>query len=71
MVLKNGSDGQNGRTKIDVVMNNGTSKSFVSRYHLVVDSFEIVDENDDGINEPGEYLIVKNIMVRNIGKQVP
>jgi hypothetical protein len=35
---------------------------------MVVDSFEVVDENNDGINEPGEHLIVKNIIVRNDGK---
>jgi hypothetical protein len=44
--------------------------SYVNRYFLFVESFEVVDENNDGINEPGEYLIVKNIIVRNNGKRV-
>lgn len=35
---------------------------------MVVKSFEVYDENHDGINEPGEYLIVKNIIVRNEGE---
>jgi len=49
-------------------MNDDPLMSYSSRYHLIVESFEVVDENNDGINEPGEYLIVKNISVRNDGK---
>jgi hypothetical protein len=30
-------------------------------------SFDVVDENDDGIFEPGEHLLVKNIRVQNTG----
>jgi hypothetical protein len=51
-------------------MNSETIMSYVNRYFLLVESFEVVDENNDGINEPGEYLIVKNIIVRNNGKRV-
>jgi hypothetical protein len=51
-------------------MDNEGVKSYVSRYQLVVDSFEVVDENSDGINEPGEYLFVRNIIIRNDGERV-
>jgi hypothetical protein len=33
----------------------------------VVKDFDVIDENNDGINEPGEHLIVRNIVVRNAG----
>ena len=29
--------------------------------------FDIIDENRDGINEPGEHILVHNIRVRNAG----
>ena len=29
--------------------------------------FDVIDENEDGINEPGEHIIVHNIRVRNAG----
>jgi hypothetical protein len=50
------------------VSDNGAEHSYLARYHLVVKSFEVFDENSDGVNEPGEYLIVKNIIVHNQGK---
>ncbi|KAK0708516.1 hypothetical protein B0H67DRAFT_590447 [Lasiosphaeris hirsuta] len=40
---------------------------YPSRYNLVVKEFEVTDENDDGINEPGEHLIISNIVVTNTG----
>lgn len=49
-------------------MGDGTTRSYPDRYRLVVDGFEVVDENNDGINEPGEHLIVENIIVRNHGE---
>jgi hypothetical protein len=36
-------------------------------YRLQVTKFDIIDENEDGINEPGEHLIVHNIRVKNHG----
>ena len=34
---------------------------------LKVVSFDVEDENQDGINEPGEHIIVKNLIVENVG----
>ena len=67
--LSAGPNGRNGTARINVEDSGGTTKSYVNRYHLVVKSFEVVDENKDGIYEPGEYLIVKNIIVHNQGMQ--
>jgi hypothetical protein len=36
-------------------------------FALQVTKFDIIDENQDGINEPGEHLLVHNIKVRNTG----
>jgi len=36
-------------------------------YCLQVTKFDIIDENEDGINEPGEHIHVHNIKVRNVG----
>jgi hypothetical protein len=41
--------------------------TYPSPYSLQVVKFDIIDENEDGINEPGEHLIVHNIRVRNAG----
>jgi hypothetical protein len=68
--LTAGRPGPNGNTDIEVVMENGSTRSYPDRYRLVVVGFDVVDENNDGINEPGEHLIVKNIIVRNQGKQI-
>jgi len=67
--LSAGPNGRNGSARINVEDSAGTAKSYANRYHLVVKSFEVVDENNDGIYEPGEYLIVKNIIVHNQGMQ--
>jgi hypothetical protein len=66
--LSAGSDGRDGSGSISVASNNGIELSYLARYRLVVKSFEVFDENSDGVNEPGEYLIVKNIIVHNEGK---
>ena len=66
--LTPGSPGANGIAEIKVIKNDQTNVSYSDRYRIIVDSFSVVDENNDGINEPGEYLIVKNILVSNRGK---
>ena len=40
---------------------------YPSRYMLEVVDFKVTDENGDGINEPGEHLIVSDIVIRNTG----
>lgn len=41
--------------------------TYPSPYSLQAVKFDIIDENEDGINEPGKYLKVHNVRVRNSG----
>ncbi|KAK0615131.1 hypothetical protein B0T17DRAFT_657375 [Bombardia bombarda] len=66
-VLYPGQDGAPGFSKVTVLHPDGTSVEYPSRYMLAVTSFDVYDENDDGINEPGEYIIITNIVVQNTG----
>lgn len=65
--LQGGVGGNPGSTQVTVIRNNGTEATYPTRYNLKVVSFDVVDENDDGIFEPGEHLLVKNIRVQNTG----
>lgn len=66
--LSGGSSGAQGSSQIRVLMNNNTESTYPTIYKLRVVSFDVVDENEDGVNEPGEHLLVKNIRVENTGK---
>jgi hypothetical protein len=44
-----------------------TEATYPDRYRLTVASFDVVDENEDNINEPGEHLIVRNVRIENKG----
>ncbi|KAK3381208.1 hypothetical protein B0H63DRAFT_560930 [Podospora didyma] len=63
-----GRNGPAGSGQIIVLYRDGTSASYASRFILEVVSFDVQDENDDGINEPGEHLIVSNIVMKNTGQ---
>ncbi|KAK3347113.1 hypothetical protein B0T25DRAFT_553663 [Lasiosphaeria hispida] len=65
--LSPGRDGPPGFGEITVISRDGGAIMYPSRYNLVVTEFEVIDENDDGINEPGEHLIISNIVVSNTG----
>jgi hypothetical protein len=67
-LLHTGSAGANGTASITVEHSDGTNNTFSKRYYLTVQDFEVFDENEDGINEPGEHIVVKNIVVCNTGK---
>jgi hypothetical protein len=66
--LYGGRSGRNGHGQIRVLNNDLTEEVYTSRYQLVVKGFDVVDENMDGINEPGEFLHVQNIRIQNVGK---
>ncbi|KAF4635875.1 hypothetical protein G7Y89_g2200 [Cudoniella acicularis] len=65
--LQSGMGGAQGSSQITVLRNDGTQATYPNRYELTVVSFDVVDENNDGINEPGEHLCVKNIRIQNTG----
>jgi hypothetical protein len=60
--------GAQGSSQVTVIRNNGTEATYPTRYELKIISFDVVDENGDGINEPGEHILVKNIKVQNTGR---
>ena len=57
----------NGSSQITVFRADGTQATYPTRYELKVVSFDINDENLDGVNEPGEHLLISNIKVENTG----
>lgn len=66
-LLNNGRDGRPGQTMIRVSRANEEVWIYSDVYRLKVISFDISDENDDGIFEPGEEVTVRNIVVDNYG----
>lgn len=66
--LRAGANGAHGSVQIKVKSSNGMESIYPDKYHITVVSFELVDENGDGINEPGEHIIVRNICVQNLGR---
>ncbi|KAI9775780.1 MAG: hypothetical protein M1839_000908 [Geoglossum umbratile] len=65
--LTGGKAGPQGSIQIKVIRGDLSEATYPSPYTLQVVKFDIIDENEDGINEPGEHLIVHNIRVRNAG----
>ena len=65
--LEAGRDGKKGAAKINVLSNDGSVSSYYSRFEFRLLSFEVTDENDDGIFEPGECVIIKNFRIQNSG----
>ncbi len=65
--LFGGAAGQEGTATIVVRMRDGRHQEYTSKYSLELIYFDIEDENGDGIFEPGEYLYVRRIRVRNNG----
>ncbi|KAH8600119.1 hypothetical protein B0O99DRAFT_737601 [Bisporella sp. PMI_857] len=62
-----GTDGPPGRGTIVVISKNGEQKFYETRYQLELVGFDLEDENDDGVFEPGEHLFVRRIRVHNSG----
>jgi hypothetical protein len=66
LIYKNFS-GPNGSIQIKVIRGDLSEATYPGVYSLQVTKFDIIDENQDGINEPGEHMLVHNIRVRNTG----
>jgi hypothetical protein len=56
-----------GSSHTTVVRNGYNPETYTSRYQLKFIGFHVMDENEDGINEPGEPLHVTDIQVQNTG----
>jgi hypothetical protein len=66
-VPEDGIDGVPGTCRITVRHMDGSHQSYTSKYSLELVSFQVTDENDDGIIEPGEHIYIEQVVVRNLG----
>ncbi|KAF8540941.1 hypothetical protein BDD12DRAFT_546975 [Trichophaea hybrida] len=67
MTPRDGPDGIPGSGRITVRQADGSRQSYMSKYTIELVSFQVTDENDDGIIEPGEYIYIERIVVHNKG----
>ncbi len=56
-----------GSVQIKVIRGDLSEATYPAAYILEIVHFDVVDENYDGVNEPGEHIFVHNIRVRNRG----
>lgn len=63
-----GTDGRLGEGTIVVTSGNSPERTYRSRYQLELVDFDIEDENEDGIYEPGEHIFIRRIRIKNTGK---
>lgn len=49
-------------------MRDGRNLSYSGKFILELAGYDICDENEDGILESGEHMIIKNIQIRNSGE---
>ena len=47
----------------------GRSETYPTKYDVRLLGFDVVDELEDNVFEPGECLRVRNIRVRNTGRK--
>jgi hypothetical protein len=59
--------GRHGLGQIIVERANGKQDTYNARYRLELVSFDMLDENQDGIYEPGERIIIQRIRIKNTG----
>lgn len=65
--LLKGSKGAEGAITIAVQNQGGPTQRYTSVWSLEVVDFDIEDDNADGIFEPGEYLHIQRVCVKNLG----
>jgi hypothetical protein len=66
-VLFDGAPGRTGACSYIVRHNDGRVVTYTSPYDLRIQSFKMHDENEDGIFEPGECVILKHFIIQNCG----
>ncbi|KAK5123601.1 hypothetical protein LTR85_002639 [Meristemomyces frigidus] len=67
LALNRGLPGSAGEVIIVVRNQDGTSSEYREPWKLRLVSFDVEDENGDGIFEPGEHVVVRRVRVQNIG----
>ena len=65
-----GTDGEPGEGMIIVRSSTAglPDRVYRSPYQLELVDFDVEDENDDGIFEPGEHLFIRRIHIKNTGR---
>lgn len=63
-----GSRGANGFFEFAVTDSNGRVSRYKTIYDMNLINYSLIDENRDGVFEPGEKVIVRNITVSNRGE---
>jgi len=66
-VLTPGRDGLDGTAAIIIRSDDGSVSTYDSKFEFQLLDFEVVDQNNDNIFEPGECAIIKNIRIKNSG----
>ena len=66
--LSAGLQGSDGSISIVVDSPNQQQQTYLACYKLQLVDFDIEDENEDGIFEPGEHIYVRRIRVKNTGR---
>jgi hypothetical protein len=67
-LLGPGIRGRDGEGYIIVQRADGRQSTYSSRYRLELIGFDVTDENQDGIFEPGEHILVQHVRIRNTGE---
>ena len=69
-VLRPGRNGGDGNVTYTLVRENGAQETYRSVYELQLQGFEIstLEEQDDDVLEPGERLVLTNLVVKNVGE---
>ena len=62
-----GRNGSDGSFAISVRNGDGSMSTYDSPFDFLLLDYEVVDENEDGIFEPGECAIIRNIRIKNNG----
>jgi hypothetical protein len=71
-LLGPGMRGRDGEGRIIVQLRaDGRQLTYQSRYRLELIGFDVTDENQDGIFEPGEHVVIQHVRIRNTGGLQP
>lgn len=66
--LFSGNDGNDGTASFVVIDADGTHSHYRTAFDCALLGFELLDENEDGVFEPGESAIIQNIRITNYGE---
>lgn len=66
--ISGGADGKIGDFKFVIHDKNGGKKLYNKAFELFISSYTLIDENEDGVFEPGEKVTISNITIKNRNK---